>query len=649
MEIPFKLDPFQAHAVNAIHRDENVLVTAKTGSGKTFVGEYQIAHSLARGGRVFYTTPIKSLSNQKFHDLKAMFPSVGIMTGDIKFRPDAAVVIMTTEILRNLLYKQSTATAGLGITASLSLDGLDAVVFDECHYINDRDRGRVWEETLILLPPAVKLVLLSATIDGPEAFGQWLAELKGRPVHLLSTQYRIVPLLHGILNDDGSVLPILTESETFQEKNYKGWLASLDSAADAQKQHRDAVADRRRGGYDAPVVKRKSGTTSYTHTLNKTIRRLEEDGNLPALFFVLSRADCAKYANLVEGSLLTSSDTASVEHILDFHLHRHMEFLQPLEQYHSLRRLLTRGIAYHHSGLVPLMKEIIELLFSKGFVKVLFATETFAVGINMPTKTVVFTSYRKYDDQVGGMRVFRTDEYIQMAGRAGRRGKDTRGIVLYLPAREPESVETVQAMMCGGKARIKSQMRFGFEFLLKVLHNPTIGFDTVFTNSYWNRQHQVYIRGLEQELSILRERLDSRQFSPADVKEMRELEHLKTELRGKTNKAQKVAQRALDQWRADHDGQRWKWLEEAWPAYVQLETDLASLEATYADALHEKDIILEQLADLEKLGFWDSASKTLTSLGQMATEVNEGHPILMPLIFQTISCRCFGSTGSVCI
>ena len=204
MEFKYPLDTFQQHAVAAISRDENVLVTAKTGSGKTFVGEYQIAHSLAKGGRVFYTTPIKSLSNQKFHDLKGEFPgaSVGIMTGDMKFCPDAQIVIMTTEILRNLLFKQGSSTQALGITANLSLDGLDAVVFDECHYINDRDRGAVWEETMILLPREVGLVLLSATIESPELFAGWLGELKKKPIHLISTQFRVVPLQHAVYQRD---------------------------------------------------------------------------------------------------------------------------------------------------------------------------------------------------------------------------------------------------------------------------------------------------------------------------------------------------------------------------------------------------------------------------------------------------------------
>jgi ATP-dependent RNA helicase DOB1 len=217
----FPLDPFQQHAISAISRDENVLVTAKTGSGKTLVGEYQIAHSLRKGGRVFYTTPIKSLSNQKFYDLKQMFPDrVGIMTGDIKFRPDAQIVIMTTEILRNLLYKKGTITEALGLTASLSLDNLGAVIFDECHYINDRDRGKVWEETMILLPPTTNLILLSATLDKPELFAGWLGELKQVPCHVIQTQYRVVPLTHTIFKGN-HLCTIMDAKEVFYDDVYE--------------------------------------------------------------------------------------------------------------------------------------------------------------------------------------------------------------------------------------------------------------------------------------------------------------------------------------------------------------------------------------------------------------------------------------------
>jgi superfamily II RNA helicase len=490
-EYKFPLDPFQQHAVAAISRSENVLVTAKTGSGKTLVGEYQIAHSLKTGKRVFYTTPIKSLSNQKFYDLKQMFPDrVGIMTGDIKFKPDADIVIMTTEILRNLLYKRGTKTESMGITASLSLDRLGAVVFDECHYINDRYRGSVWEETMILLPPEVNLVMLSATIDAPSEFASWLGQLKQVPINLISTEYRIVPLNHGVYRGD-ELLTVMDNKEHFEGGNYKAWLLWQKAQERNADQHKADVANRRRNGYEDGPVQRKSSVKAFPHQMNELIGRLDEKVLLPALFFVFSRKDCERYAKLVEHTLISSSDTAAVRHIIDFHLHKHEE-LQRLPQYHTLRSLLEKGIAFHHSGLLPVLKEIVEILFGKGFVKVLFATETFAVGINMPTKTVVFTGFRKYDDAIDGMRLLNTDEYIQMAGRAGRRGKDTSGLVLYLPDRDPEELEDMRRMMTGKKSTFQSRMAFYYDFLLKTLQTDNLRWKDLMRDSYWfKRQAQI--------------------------------------------------------------------------------------------------------------------------------------------------------------
>jgi superfamily II RNA helicase len=305
----FPLDPFQEKAIAAISGGANVLVTAKTGSGKTLVGEYQIAHSLRKGGRVFYTTPIKSLSNQKFYDLKKLFPDrVGIMTGDLKYKPDADVVIMTTEILRNLLFKRGTATETLGITAALSLDRLDAVVFDECHYINDKDRGAVWEETMILLNPAVQLVLLSATVDAPEVFASWLGDLKQRPIHLISTAYRIVPLVHGVYKDK-DFHPIMDNTNKFSDGPYKSWLQWRSSQLKAADEHKAAVKTRAAAGYDGgPIARGARGPKAFAHEMNATIATLEEKEQLPALFFVFSRKDCERYADLTEHTLINSSD-----------------------------------------------------------------------------------------------------------------------------------------------------------------------------------------------------------------------------------------------------------------------------------------------------------------------------------------------------
>ena len=623
IQYKFPLDPFQQHAIAAISRDENVLVTAKTGSGKTLVGEYQIAHSLAKGKRVFYTTPIKSLSNQKFYDLKKMFPSVGIMTGDLKFRPDADVVIMTTEILRNLLFKHDSSTKSLGITANLSLDNLDAVVFDECHYINDRDRGAVWEETMILLPREVNLVLLSATIEGPELFAGWLGELKQKSIYLISTEYRIVPLQHGVYRDE-QLITIMDNKEVFEAGLYKGWLQWLAGQDKAKDQHKAAVADRRRGGYEDGPVARGPSKKSFKHQMNTMIARLNDKGLLPALFFVFSRKNCEYYAANVEHTLLDSSDTASVKHILDFHLHRYEELMH-MPQYHALRGLLEKGIAFHHSGLLPVLKEIVEILFAKGFVKLLFATETFAVGINMPTKTVVFTGYRKYDGEglhgTGGQRMLKTDEYIQMAGRAGRRGKDDKGLVLYLPDREPEAMEDVKRMMTGARATFQSRMTFHYDFLLKTLQSGNLDWLRLLKQSYWYRRYELELDGMKREL----EREEQAALPPADIAAMEERDALAATLKVSVNAARRAAQAAWTAWDNTHLGPHWAAVAKAWPGYKESQRRIRSLRESLA--AEPGSDVWPSLAALGKMGFLEEG--VLTPLGTMATEVNEGHAILM--------------------
>jgi superfamily II RNA helicase len=411
----YKLDPFQTHAVSAICKGENVLVTAKTGSGKTAVGLYAIAHALAGGTRVFYSTPIKALSNQKYAELRAAFPgaSIGIMTGDLKFSPDAQVVVLTQEILRNKIFSASAGDAGgvsIGLSSELTLDDLGCVIMDEAHYFQDPERGHAWEESLILLPPAVKLVLLSATIAAPEAFAAWLCDVRKTSVTLVSTTYRVVPLKFGVLDPRTKAVLTIKEGEgegAFNEKVYSDWLrARKDGEKAAEKfraevaaapvDQRSAVAAAARGGGGSGGSGEAGGSAlgskprqeSFKHVLNDTLRLLQEKELTPALFFVLSRKDCEKYAAAVEGSLLDSSDAASVRHVFEFYMHRHRAVLEPMLQFHTLRDLLMRGLAFHHSGVLPLLKEIVEILFSRGLVKALFATETFAVGLNMPTKTV---------------------------------------------------------------------------------------------------------------------------------------------------------------------------------------------------------------------------------------------------------------------
>jgi superfamily II RNA helicase len=640
----FPLDPFQQHAISAIARDENVLVCAKTGSGKTLVGEYQIYHSLKKGKRVFYTTPIKSLSNQKFYDLKHLFKdaSVGIMTGDIKFRPDAQIVIMTTEILRNLLYKKGTTTEHLGLTASISMDNLDAVVFDECHYINDKDRGKIWEETMILLPPAVNLVMLSATLDHPEYFANWLGILKQKPIHLIETQYRIVPLTHNLLDSNYKLIPLMNAKETYNEKVYIDWLRSQQGLQDDRKAYQRKVADARRAGVDG-AIDGKVHTYSFVHQMNETIKMLEREDLLPALFFVLSRKQCEAYAAKVEGSLLSTSDTASVKHIITFHLHRYKDELEKLPQYHIIYDLLCRGIAFHHSGLLPLLKEIIEILFSKGFVKMMFCTETFAVGLNMPTKTVLFAGFKKYDEQTGGMRMLRTDEYIQMAGRAGRRGKDDKGVVIYLPDRDPVEPAEMKAMMKGSRPPIQSRMDFHYDFILKTLQSSEPGaalkWLSIMEQSYWFQQRARQIKQIHGEIEACSKKMAAATIEEVYYEGCDKRFELEQKIRETVNAARKEVQRQLDTLKNKQFGPKWA---AAWTNYMTLRTlkkehqdlleDLKALEA-HQDSIRPSVKFLYETGYLKNDNPLTLKNEDLTLKGILATEINEGHQILMTELY----------------
>ena len=633
---PYPLDPFQQHALKAICQEENVLVTAKTGSGKTLVGEVQIAYSLKKGMRVFYTTPIKSLSNQKFKDLKKQFGdgNVGIMTGDIKFCPDAEVVIMTTEILRNLLYKRDSTTKDLGITASLSCDRLDAVIFDECHYINDKDRGHIWEEVMILLPPEVKMIMLSATLDHPEYFAEWLGELKQRPVNLISTEHRNVPLTHHLWY--GSKFQVLMDPHNiYNDHVYRQWIEWLHNQDKAHAKFQEKVRDAKAAGTEG-AIEGKVRPTSFLHRMNELIRTLEEKTLLPALFFVLSRKDCEKYADKVEGSLITTSETAAVKHVWNFHLNHHKSKLESIPQYHTLYELVQRGVAFHHSGIVPMLKEIIEILFGKGLIKVLFATETFAVGINMPTKTAVFVGLKKYDEDRGTMRMLNTAEYIQMAGRAGRRGLDIMGTVIYLPDRDPVEPSEMKAMMCGGKAQVTSRMEFGYDFILKTIQSGNSNWLDLLSKSYWRRQREETIVQIKADQVKVLSRLKQLALMDEESAALNERTLIMEQIRDNTNAKRKKAELALKAWKDAHQGPRWVAVEKKGQEIQELNVTLQAINKDLAIVMDVSSSVEARIRTLESLGFLkpiedptQHSKATLTARGILATELNESDSLLI--------------------
>lgn len=481
---PYTLSDFQKYAVEAIVEGHHVLVTAHTGSGKTMPAEFAIEHFVSMGKKVIYTSPIKALSNQKFYEFTQKFPhiSFGILTGDIKTNPEADVLIMTTEILMNTLYmKKHKTTTNDNTNVNLALFEMDfnnelaCVVFDEVHYINDQDRGKVWEETILMLPKHVQMVMLSATLDSPEKFALW-CEKKGdydteseKIVYLAATNFRIVPLTHysfitctsGLfktLKDKNLEMEIMKQTNTlhviqdakgkFNEDNYMKIKKTLD------------------------LFSNKDYRVKRAHVLNSVSQYMVQNNMLPAICFVLSRKtleDCAKEINTV---LL--EDDSKVPYIVKREceqiirkLPNYQEYLE-LPEYLMMVSLLEKGIGIHHAGIMPVLREMVELLFSKGWIKLLFATETFAVGINMPTKTVLFTSVQKFDGT--GMRMLMSHEYTQMAGRAGRRGIDTVGNVIHLTNLFTNyDIVGMKNMMKGQPQKLVSKFKISYNLLLNLI------------------------------------------------------------------------------------------------------------------------------------------------------------------------------------
>ena len=444
----FELDDFQKHAITAIKNNENVLVTAHTGSGKTVPAIFGIADSLKKNKKIIYTSPIKSLSNQKLYELKQKFPDIGILTGDIKFNPDAQCVIMTTEILRNILYQKE--------SQHVSIDEIDKVIFDEVHYINDPDRGRVWEECIILMPPEITLIMLSATIDKAEEFASWIGNIKQKVTNLIPTHKRVVPLEHYFYHPDW-------DTELKKIVSHDGKMENYDD------------------------IKKTYSIVPKSKLINKFIHYLKDHNLVPALFFIFSRKECERLALSVQTTLCDSEEISQIDRIFKYELRNHKLTYENSPQYNSIYKLVLKGIAFHHSGLIPILKEVIEILFEKGLIKVLFATETFAVGVNMPTKTVIFPRLTKYSNN--NFRHLRTDEYLQMAGRAGRRGLDKFGTVIILPIDDLMGKNDIKKMMTGKSPSINSKFKLTYQFLLKILNNSDHNLDNFLGKSLFSQDN----------------------------------------------------------------------------------------------------------------------------------------------------------------
>ncbi|KAG4398389.1 hypothetical protein GLYMA_08G027700v4 [Glycine max] len=437
---PFTLDPFQQVSIACLERNESVLVSAHTSAGKTAVAEYAIAMSFRDKQRVIYTSPLKALSNQKYRELSQEFTDVGLMTGDVTLSPNATCLVMTTEILRGMLYRGSEV-----------LKEVAWVIFDEIHYMKDRERGVVWEESIIFLPPAIKMVFLSATMSNATEFAEWICNIHKQPCHVVYTDFRPTPLQHYVFPMGGSGLYLVVdENEQFREDNF---LKLQDTFT---KQN---LGDGKRGGKGAGRGG-KGGNASGGSDIYKIVKMIMERKFQPVIIFSFSRRECEQHAmSMSKLDFNSQEEKDTVEHVFQNAVLCLNEEDRNLPAIELMLPLLQRGIAVHHSGLLPVIKELVELLFQEGLVKALFATETFAMGLNMPAKTVIFTAVKKWDGD--SHRYIGSGEYIQMSGRAGRRGKDERGICIIMIDEQME-MNNLKDMVLEGQFTAEHVIRNSF-------------------------------------------------------------------------------------------------------------------------------------------------------------------------------------------
>ena len=436
----FALDPFQVRACHEIEEGRGVLVAAPTGSGKTIVGEFAVHLALETGRKCFYTTPIKALSNQKYHDLVARYgqDQVGLLTGDNSVNGEAPIVVMTTEVLRNMLYAGSRTLLGLGF-----------VVMDEVHYLADRARGAVWEEVIIHLPESVALVSLSATVSNAEEFGEWLETVRGDTTTIVEEK-RPVPLYQHVMVGK-RLLDLFADSDVDAAAGFVKEGAPVNN--ELQKIARDDWASNRMKDRRSPRGRSGpsggggrqvgNGRRVWIPSRFDMIERLDREGLLPAIVFIFSRVGCdaAVTQCLSAGTRLTSPEERDeiFAFVEDSCRHLPEEDLHVLG-YHDFLDGLTRGVAAHHAGMLPAFKQCVEALYIRGLCKVVFATETLALGINMPARTVVIEKLSKWNGETHAD--ITPGEYTQLTGRAGRRGLDVEGhgVVLWQPGMNPREV-----------------------------------------------------------------------------------------------------------------------------------------------------------------------------------------------------------------
>ncbi len=439
------LDEFQVEAIQALDNHRSVLVSAPTGCGKTLIAEYAVEKTLEEGKRIVYTAPIKALSNQKYRDFRHRFGAekVGIQTGDVTINPDAPVLIMTTEIFRNLIFENAER-----------IDAISYVIFDEIHFLDDLERGTVWEECIILAPEKIRFICLSATISNISQLSQWMSHVRNEDFCVIEETQRPVPL------------------KKYLYSTKYGYVNLQKIRKIAKK----SPKERKRFSKVVPSPQR-----VVRHLVNKSL--------VPSLYFCFNRKACERNAQRCMGfKLLNEDEQKRAGEIADYYMHQYN--IEEMEKIRRLRALWMEGCAYHHAGMLPAAKDIVERLFGEGLIKILFCTSTFALGINMPARAVVFDALEKFN----GIEVtyLMNREFSQMAGRAGRRGMDEVGYVYSLVIPETANPKEIQRVLYGKNEKIKSRFSASYSTILNLYSRFGDEMIEIFKKSFKNYRQGTY-------------------------------------------------------------------------------------------------------------------------------------------------------------
>lgn len=625
----FKWDHFQIHAFQAIKRGDNILVVAPTSSGKTSVAKYGAIYNLIKNKvRVIYTTPIKTLSNEKYEEMKTVLEPFGIipglLTGDQKINEDSQFLIMTAEILSNALFrvKNDDVKDQYSIDKNF-VDSIGCVIIDEIHFISDKSRGQVWENTLILLDPKIQIIGLSATIDKPEKFGSWIGRIKKKNITLVKKYDRPVPLEYSIF--DGEKLNIIMDihnkynSTKFHEalKNLK----DLDKKSQVNK------------------------TNKVYGMLNEFIKYAKFKDLLQLCFIIFSKKNCEKFANSVEINLVTGKESALAVRELESKLGSHLKYNENMPIYRQIKTLISKGVCYHHAGVPVILKEVIEHLYKTGHIKVIFATETIAVGVNMPIRTLVLSSVEKNDGTV--IRSLNAAEFKQICGRAGRRGLDNKGSVVFLPLYNDLNENHVRSeLLFGPMPKIESNLELNYHTFLKILQSDITDENIFFDNSLLSIKNNNVISGLKIQIDTKKKEIDAlyekynKYISDNNVnsKIVSDIkEYIKLELKIKNNnmngmkiKYQKEEKRLKKlEYNKNKNITLFDMLKniEKYHTYIgELNNDILYYKS-YKAKHYEK--VIKFLKFMEYLDY----DMTLTKYGEMATQVNECNPFILVEIF----------------